>query len=44
LKMLCNLPEVSAKGILLLAPTGKARVRLEEQTGQRGAGKTLAQP
>jgi len=43
LKMLCNLPEVSTKGVLLLAPTGKARVRLEEQTGQRGAGKTLAQ-
>lgn len=43
LKMLCNLPEVAKKGILLLAPTGKARVRLEEQTGQRGAGRTLAQ-
>lgn len=43
LKMLCTLPEVSDKGILLLAPTGKARVRLEEKTGQRGAGKTIAQ-
>lgn len=43
LKMLCSLPEVSNKGILLLAPTGKARVRLEEKTGQRGAGKTIAQ-
>lgn len=43
LKMLCTLPDVARKGILLLAPTGKARVRLEEQTEQRGAGKTLAQ-
>lgn len=43
LKMLCALPEVAGKGILLLAPTGKARVRLEEQTGLRGAGLTLAQ-
>lgn len=43
LRMLCALPDVGAKGILLLAPTGKARVRLEEQTGQRGAGRTLAQ-
>ena len=43
LKMLCNLTEVSARGVLLLAPTGKARVRLEEQTEQRGSGQTLAQ-
>ena len=43
LKVLCGLPDLAAKGILLLAPTGKARVRLEEQTGQRGAGCTLAQ-
>lgn len=43
LRMLCSLKEVAAKGILLLAPTGKARVRLEEQTRQRGAGWTLAQ-
>lgn len=43
LRMLCALPDVGSKGILLLAPTGKARVRLEEQTGQRGAGRTLAQ-
>jgi ATP-dependent exoDNAse (exonuclease V) alpha subunit len=43
LKMLCNLPGITEKGLLLLAPTGKARVRLEEQTGQRDAGKTLAQ-
>ena len=43
LTMLCALPEVATNGVLLLAPTGKARVRLEEQTGQRGAGRTLAQ-
>ncbi len=43
LKMVCGLPDVRRNGILLLAPTGKARVRLEEQTEQRGAGRTLAQ-
>ena len=43
LRMLCSLESVAARGILLLAPTGKARVRLEEQTDQRGAGRTLAQ-
>ena len=43
LRMLCALPGLAEKGLLLLAPTGKARVRLEEQTGLRGAGKTLAQ-
>jgi ATP-dependent exoDNAse (exonuclease V) alpha subunit len=43
LRMLCGLSDVAAKRVLLLAPTGKARVRLEEQTGHRGAGRTLAQ-
>ena len=43
LRMLCSLPGVEPKGLVLLAPTGKARVRLEEQTGMRGAGQTLAQ-
>ena len=43
LRMLCSLPGVVEKGLVLLAPTGKARVRLEEQTGRRGAGQTLAQ-
>lgn len=43
LRMLCALPEVKTRGILLLAPTGKARVRLEEQTQLRGSGLTLAQ-
>jgi hypothetical protein len=43
LRMLCRMPEVGSKGLLLLAPTGKARVRLEEQTELRGSGRTLAQ-
>jgi hypothetical protein len=43
LRMLCSIPEVERPGILLLAPTGKARVRLEDQTGLRGKGKTIAQ-
>ena len=43
LRMLCSLPGLVEKGLLLLAPTGKARVRLEEQTNMRGAGQTLAQ-
>ena len=41
--MLCSLPGLAEKGLLLLAPTGKARVRLEEQIGMRGTGQTLAQ-
>ena len=43
LRMLCKMTAVETKGLLLLAPTGKARVRLEEQTELRGAGRTLAQ-
>ena len=43
LRMLCSIRGLASKGILLLAPTGKARVRLEEQTGMRGSGQTLAQ-
>jgi hypothetical protein len=42
LRVLCQLPEVEDGGILMLAPTGKARVRLEQQTGRRG-GMTVAQ-
>lgn len=42
LKVFCMVPEIRNRGILLLAPTGKARVRLETQTGIPGA-KTLAQ-
>lgn len=42
LKSLCELPEVDRGGVLLLAPTGKARVKLETQTERPGA-KTVAQ-
>ena len=42
LKMLCELKDVAAGGILLLAPTGKARVQLETRTGKTG-GLTIAQ-
>jgi hypothetical protein len=42
LRSLCELPEVDAGGVLLLAPTGKARVKLESQTKRKGA-KTVAQ-
>ena len=43
LKVLCSVPGLAERGLLLLAPTGKARVRLDEQTEMRGAGQTLAQ-
>lgn len=43
IKALCNIDEVENGGILLLAPTGKARVRLEQTSGQIGKGKTIAQ-
>ncbi len=42
LKMLCKLDDVAAGGVLLLAPTGKARVQLETKTEMRG-GLTIAQ-
>ena len=42
LKVLLNEPEVAKGGVLLLAPTGKARVRLEVQSGVKG-GQTIAQ-
>ena len=41
-KMLCDLPDVDQGGVLLLAPTGKARVRLESKTNRRSQGKTIA--
>ncbi len=41
LRALCEMPAVDAGGVLLLAPTGKARVRLESQTGRKGL--TIAQ-
>lgn len=43
LKALCNINGVKQRGILLLAPTGKARVRLEQTSGMAGQGKTIAQ-
>lgn len=43
LKALCGIDEVLNGGILLLAPTGKARVRLEHASGMVGQGKTVAQ-
>jgi ATP-dependent exoDNAse (exonuclease V) alpha subunit len=42
LRVLCSLPEIQKGGVLLLAPTGKARVRLEQGTKLKG-GLTLAQ-
>ncbi len=42
LKVLCEEPEVDAGGVLLLAPTGKARARMQIQTGIQGA-ETVAQ-
>lgn len=47
LSVLCRQPEVQKDGILMLAPTGKARVRMEDLTRQAGTknftAKTLAQ-
>ena len=43
LKLLCDLPDVESNGILLLAPTGKARIRIEQETGRTGSAQTVAQ-
>jgi hypothetical protein len=47
LSVLCRQAEVQKDGILMLAPTGKARVRMEDLTKQAGtknfSAKTLAQ-
>jgi len=43
LKALCAIDSVLQGGVLFLAPTGKARVRLELATGMVGEGKTIAQ-
>jgi hypothetical protein len=40
LGVLCEAPEIQQDGILLLAPTGKARVRMQELAGG-GGGKAL---
>lgn len=42
LKSLCEQPEIDKGGVLMLAPTGKARVKLESQTKRPGA-MTVAQ-
>jgi len=41
LRALCRLPEVGQRGVLLLAPTGKARVRMQTAIGKPAM--TLAQ-
>lgn len=38
LSVLCSHPEIKAGGVLLLAPTGKATVRLLESMGEEGRG------
>lgn len=43
IKALCRTPGVEVGGVLLLAPTGKARVRLEQASGMPGKGRTIAQ-
>lgn len=44
LSVLCSQPKIEAGGILLLAPTGKARVRMEQSTkGLKLKGYTIAQ-
>lgn len=40
LSVLCSHPEIKAGGVLLLAPTGKATVRLLESMGEEGKGFT----
>lgn len=41
LKALCGLPEIADRRVLLLAPTGKARVRMQTAIGQKAS--TVAQ-
>ena len=44
LGILCSQPEITDEGILLLAPTGKARVRMQQLVGGNGAkALTIAQ-
>jgi hypothetical protein len=44
LSVLCSQPEIAQGGVLLLAPTGKARVRMEESTRHlQLTGYTIAQ-
>lgn len=46
LTALCSHPDINAGGVLLLAPTGKARVRMEQAAQEHGlklSGQTIAQ-
>lgn len=43
LNALCQIQSIRDAGLLLLAPTGKARVRLEQASGMPGKGQTIAQ-
>lgn len=43
LRALCKIDNVRKGNILLLAPTGKARVRLEQASDMAGQGRTVAQ-
>lgn len=43
IKALCRIESVLEGGVLLLAPTGKARVRLEQASEMPGKGQTVAQ-
>ncbi len=44
LSVLCSHPQIEAGGVVLLAPTGKARVRMEQSTrGLKLKGYTIAQ-
>ncbi len=43
LSLLCQEPNIKKDGVLLLAPTGKARVRMLEATDRAFPAKTLAQ-
>ena len=44
LGILCAQPEIESDGLLLLAPTGKARVRMQELAGSNNArALTIAQ-
>lgn len=43
LGILCTRPEIRDEGVLLLAPTGKARVRMQELVGTGAKAMTVAQ-
>lgn len=43
LGVLCDRPEIRDEGLLLLAPTGKARVRMQELVSGAGEAMTIAQ-